>query len=521
MKDTLVQIFKYLNAVYRYKYLFVLVSLLVMTGIGVYSLNLPKKYRADTTVFIESNVIDELVSGIAITPNIEDRVRVLQAAMLSREMIVRTLEQLDSPIFTKPKAEQQAYISKLIERTRVNITRRMDRFNVSIVDKDPQFARNFINTLVGLYVEENISSQREETYGANRFLQEQIEVFKSKLQAAEDKIIDFRNQKGVYFSVDEGETLADIRELNSEIEDIELTQDTLRGRKERLERQLSELSPTVDIVSQAAEEDRLAAMETRLSNLLLRYTDNYPEVVQLKAEIEALQKRLEQPDQEREDRGTTRMTSANPVYQDLQSRLFEVEAELSSLNARKRNLAQTVAKREQQLRQVPAAQKELGILMQERDSLRNIYDDLLNRMGQSEVSKQMEIGNKASTFRIIDPAILPEVPVSPDLMRMFLLAVAGGIGCGFGLVFLLENMDSRVRDLDSLKTLGVDVLAVVPNIVDPAQTKKRFRHDFALFSFAGLYLLAFVGVFAIEIFYGDITEIDFNNLSEKIQTFLG
>src|SRR6056297_3570799 len=129
MKDTLKQILSYLYALYRYKYLFAAVSLLVMTAIGVYSLTLPKIYQADTTVFIESNVIDELVSGIAITPNIEDRVRVLQAAMLSREMILRTLEELDSPIFTKPRAAQQAYISGLIERTRVNITRQMDRFN--------------------------------------------------------------------------------------------------------------------------------------------------------------------------------------------------------------------------------------------------------------------------------------------------------------------------------------------------------------------------------------------------------
>ena len=516
MKDTLKQIYQYLYAAYRHKYLFVSVSLVVMTAIGVFSFTMPKKYQADTTVFIENNVIDELVRGIAITPNIEDKVRVLQFAILSRDMIIKTLEKLDSEIFTKSKAVQQKYVSGLADRTKINVTRRMDRFTLSIVDNDPHFAQMFINTLVSLYVEENLSEKRNETYGANRFLQDQIDIFKQKLEASEDKIIEYRKKQGVYFSTDEGATLADIRQRMQQIEEIGLTEDTLRARKSQLQKQLSTLDPTVDIVSEAAEDNHLLAMETRLKTLLLRYTDNYPEVVQLKSEIEALKYRLSQPEEVGKSHETTRMTSRNPLYQDLQGQLFSVDTELSSLNARKKNLQQTIAKREKELHEVPAAQKELGILMQERDSYRSIYNDLLARMGQSEVSKQMEIGNKASTFRIVDPAILPQTPVSPNMMRMFLLAVAGGLGCGFGLIFLLESMDSRVRDVDTLRTLGFDVLAVVPNISDPIQLRRKFKKDVFLFGFSGLYLLCFVGVFAYEIFIGDLS-----SLFKKLQIFLG
>ena len=501
MKDALKEVLRYLYAIYRHKVLFVIVFLIVMTAIGGYAFYLPKKYQADTTVFIESNVIDELVRGIAVTPDIQERVRVLQFAMLSRDIIEKTLEKLDSPILTKSETAQQAYISNLIKRTHIAVTRQMDRFTVSIIDEDPHFAQKFINTLVSIYVDENISSQREETYGANRFLQEQIDVFKAKLEAAEDKIIDYRNKQGVYFSVDETATLTNIRELNQQVEDITLSQDTLRARKARLAEQLSQLAPTVDIVSEAAESDRLVTMENQLNALLLRYTENYPEVVRLKAEIETLKRRLSQPENSDKDRETTtRMTSTNPLYQDVQGRLFEIDAELSSLAARKKNLQQTIAKREQLLREVPEAQKELGILMQERDSYRTIYNDLLARMGQSEVSKQMEIGNKAATFRIVDPAILPKIPVSPDLLKMLLLAIVGGFGCAFGVVFLLENMDSRVRGVDALESLGVEVLAVVPNISDPRHVKHLVKNDMLLFSFSGVYVFCFIGVFVYFLF---------------------
>lgn len=495
MKDTLKQVLSYLYAIYRYKYLFAIVSLVVMTAIGAYSITLPKIYQADTTVFIESNVIDELVRGIAITPQIEDRVRVLQAAILSRDMIVKTLEALNSRIFTKSDAEQQEYILLLQQRTRINITRQMDRFTVSIEDRDPRFAQQFINTLVGLYVEESISATRDETFGANRFLQEQIDSFKLKLEAAEDKIIDFRKRQGIYFSIDEAATLANIRQMLTQVEEIELTQDTLRARQAQLVDQMNRTSPTIDMVSETAENNRLMEMENRLSNLLLRYTENYPEVIRLKFEIEALKQRMLDPEAAQQERGSTRMTSLNPLHQDLQSQLYQVEAELSSLDARKKNLLQNIANREQELKEVPEAQKELAILMQERDSYRSIYNDLLARMGQSEVSTQMEVANKASTFRVVDPAVLPQAPISPDMFRMLLLALAGGFGCGLGLIFLLENMDSRLRDVAVLEDLGVDILAVVPNISDPAVLKRRFVGDAILLGGSCVYLVCFVGVF--------------------------
>ena len=493
------EIVRYLRALYRHRYLFIVVSLLIMTLIGAYAFTLPKKYSADTTVFIERNVIDSLVRGIAVSPDINDRIRVLRYAILSRDLVTKTLEDIGSDVFTKPMGEQQSYISKLIERINLRI-RGQELFILSLIDKDPVFAQKFVNTLVGKYVEENISSKRDETYGANRFLKEQIETFKTKLEAAEDKIIEFRKKNGIYFSVDEGATLANIRTLAGQIENIELTEDTLKARKKQIKSQLDSLPETIDMVSETAEGGRLAQMEARLNNLLLKYTDNYPEVIRLKSEIEALERRLAKPDNTENKPERTRLTSLNPLHQELQGQLFGIDAELSSMAARKLNLQRTIAKRENELREVPEARKELGILVQQRDSIRNVYDELLGRMSQSEVSKQMEIGNKAATFRIVDAAVLPEVPVSPNMLKMFLLAVVGGLGCGVGVIYLIESMDTKVRDVAMFETLGVEVLAVVPSIIDPQVAKRAWRKDVMITFLAGIYFLCFTGVFVYEIY---------------------
>jgi polysaccharide chain length determinant protein (PEP-CTERM system associated) len=496
MKKNFEEIFRYLRAAYRYRYLFVLVTLPVMTGVTIYGVTAPKKYQVDSTVFIEKNVIDNLVKGIAITPDLDSRIKVLKYALLSRDLLTKTLEEIDSPIFTKSQSEQQNYISKLKERIDLRI-KGNDLFIVSLIDPDPVFAQKFINTLVNKYVEENISSKRDETYGANRFLQEQIAIFKDKLEKAEDRIIEFRNQQGIFFSVDEQTTLAAIKDFMLQIENLDLEIGTLQAKKERLDEQLNSLTPTVDsIVSGSAAGSQLVVLEGRLENLRLRYTDSYPEIVRLKSEIASFQEQLAQTDGEEKNPETSKMTSTNPLHQDIQEKLFEVEAEVSSLLAKKNNLENLIAKRQQELASVPTAKKELGILIQERDSHRKIYQDLLARMGQSEVSKQMEISNKATTFRVVDPAILPKLPVSPNMLKMFLLAIVGGFGCGFGAVFLRDNFDGRVRDLTFLEALGYEVLAVVPNIADPSDALRVKRNNFLLFGFSSLYLTGIIAVFA-------------------------
>ena len=516
MQQNLKEIYRYLKTFYRYRYLSTVVALLIMTAIGAYSFTLPKLFQVETTVFIEKNIIDNLVKGIAVTPSIDAKIRVLKYAILSRNLIVKTLEEIDSEIFTKSKAEQQNYIEGLQEQIKINI-RGKDLFIVSLIGGDPAFVQNFVNTLVGKYVEENISLKRDEAYGANRFLAEQINIFKKKLEKSEDAIIDFRKKQGIYFSVDEQTIVSEIKNYMTEIEAVGLSIETLVANKSQLQGQLETLSPTIeslfsidgidDELGGIAANPQLIAMKSRLSNLRLRYTDNYPEIIRLNFEIEGLkirlaeqEKHLAEQELEMPKAGGSKMTSLNPLYLDVQQRLLEVQSEMTSQQAKKQSLERMVTKREKELHNVPATKKQLNVLIQQRDSHKKIYQELLGRMEQSEVSKQMEISNKAATFRIVDMAVYPETPISPNMSKMFLLAVIGGLAGLFGLIFLLENIDTRVRNVRIFEELGVDILAIVPSIVDPGEIKRCRQRDFYFFAMTGVYFCCFSGVFVYQIF---------------------
>src|SRR3990170_4763245 len=135
---------KLLQIFLKRKFLFMGLTLLIMAAVVWGSYFMPKKYEAQSTVFIESNVIKTLVGGIAITPSMNDRIRVLRYAMLSRSLILKAIKDLD--LDTKAASDRQVeqMITSFQERTKISV-KGSDLFIVSLRDSDPKLATDFVN----------------------------------------------------------------------------------------------------------------------------------------------------------------------------------------------------------------------------------------------------------------------------------------------------------------------------------------------------------------------------------------
>ncbi|HKK02070.1 MAG TPA: XrtA system polysaccharide chain length determinant [Desulfuromonadales bacterium] len=490
------EIAKYLRLLYKKRYMVIVVSLVSMTLFigGVFMM--PKKYQADSTVFIQKSVLDNLVKGIAVTPNIEDHIRVLRYVMLSRDLINKVLSELDVDTKDMSQAKLNETVANLQKRTKIYLRDRDGLFTVSIVDSNPHFAQNYINKLVRTYVEQNLASKRDEAYGADRFLNEQLASFKRKLDKANQAIITFRKSKGVFQTGDEKSVLDNIQAYNKEIGDLNLTLTTLRARKSRLEEQLRSI-PKQATFSDAQGTDRIAVLKQKLNQLLLNYTDQYPDVVKLKAQIAALEQQKNAGGAPGKNT-TVAPSDVNPTYQGLHQKALDLQAEIASYRDRRHKLETLVAKQQEILRDAPEINKQLADLQQQRDSLSSIYEQLLNRLGQSEVSKQMEISNTSATFRIVDPASLPLVPISPNMMRMIAMSIFGGLLVGVGAVLVLEQVSPAVMEVGQLRGLGLEVLAVVPSIEDEEHNRRVRRMDRLVYSLASIYLLGMFGLLIFE-----------------------
>lgn len=503
---------KYVKMLMKRRYLFIAVSLVVMSVIAWGSFFLPKKYEASSTVFIEKSVIKDLVKDITFTPSVEDKVRILRYAMLSRTFVTNVLKSLDVDTKVKNEKQLEELIQDFQKRTEINI-KGNDLFIVSIRDKDPKLATDYVNMLVRKYVEENVSTKRQDSYGADRFITEQLKTFKDKLDQSENQIIAFRQKRGVSVGLDESLLVNDIRNYQGELETIRIKRNELVATRDALRRQLKSIKPTTVALMSRESSSEVELLERRLKQLSVNYTDNYPEVIRIKSLIASLKKKQESGKPAADSGAKEEFSTANPVYQNLEQQLYQVEAELEAITAKQSQLNATIGGKEHKLRNVPADQKALTDLMKERDANRQIYEQLLTRQGQAQLTKQMEVEDKATTFRVVDPAIVPKKPVSPNRVKMIIMGIIMGFVAGAASVFVMEMFDSSVKDVASLKKLGYDVIAVIPTIFNQEEANKVAKKDRTIYVAAGCYFALICLVLTHEL-------LEFT-LIEKVLTKMG
>jgi polysaccharide chain length determinant protein (PEP-CTERM system associated) len=465
---------KHLQLITKNKRLFVTTALAIMTAVTVVSYILPNKYEAKCSVFIEKSLISEIVKGIAITPSIEDKVRGLAYTMRSRTLLGKVINELDLKAKTQNDAQLEGLIKEFQKNTDVKLQDRENLFTISFTNENPRVARDYVNTLVRRYIEENVSSKREESYGATQFLSEQISTIKEKMDKAEAAVNDFKREKNTVIASDPGVIQQEINGIQQKIDDIRIK----RVQLESIRMQIRKNNPV---------QARLVALQKKLDSMRIEYTDSYPEVIRLKDEIESVKVEL----------GNRRAgADMSPVEaQDLE----KVESELKALKASEAYQYGIIASNRALLHNIPAAKATLEDLEREKNTQKILYEQLAARHGQSEVSKQMEVQDKATTFRIVDPAVMPIKPVSPNRPKIILIGIFAGILCAFGLLLLLDNLDQSVKNMDLLKGFGVPILAVIPNIQNPVDIMMQKKKDIKLYSIAGVYFCLILTVLLVEV----------------------
>ena len=224
-------------------------------------------------------------------------------------------------------------------------------------------------------------------------------------------------------------------------------------------------------VSEDGDSVSLEQLRAQLAALKGSYTDNHPDVIQLKARIADLEKEYQQGELKTSPKMPGR-GSRDPAVLMIQKSLDEQIRQRSGSGMEISNLEQEISKLNRQIREyqqrverTPKLEQELLSLQRDYKNIQESYNSLLNRKLEAQIAVNMEKKQKGEQFSIIDSARLPEKPVSPDMRRLFLMVLAAGLGCGAGLVMLLDFFDSSLRKPEYFETdLGIPVLATVPRI---------------------------------------------------------
>ncbi len=362
-----------------------------------------------------------------------------------------------------------------------------DLFTLSYVSDDPEYsdaqnatmAQRVVQNLINIFVEENISSDRDNINQAIRFLEDQLAARARELEDAERRRAEFEQK---YLGRLPGQGNISERLMAAQVELDRVSQEIVQQRSSlgALQSQLRGTPATIDAPSMimgggfqgtrydpASARGRIETLERSISEAYARgWTDRHPDVVTARRQIADLQREAAREPVEKSQQAA----QANPVYVNLRSLLFDKQSAVAALAARQSQLQKSIA--DMQLRQVeePGIAAEQSKLNRDYDVLRRQYDQLVK--SREEVRLRSDVENKTDQvrFQIVDPPAFPRKPVAPNRPLLLTSVLIGGLLAGIAVAFLVSQIHATYITPNRLQeAFGVPVLGSVSEVVNDQQ----------------------------------------------------
>jgi polysaccharide chain length determinant protein (PEP-CTERM system associated) len=467
----------------RRKWLVMLIFLGGFAAAASLAMFLPNAYSAEAKVLIERQRIPEAFVKSTVTSALGSRIQTISQEILSPSRLEGLITRFDLYTDLRDKVPLKQVIAQMrgdisvelkqAERERSDLA--SGTFTIGFMGDDPQKVALVANALASLYIEENLRIREGQAVGTAQFLQSQLEEMKKKLDEQERRVTGFKERYIGGLPQQQEANLATLKQLNEQLRLNSDTQIRISERRAMLARQLAEVEGFKAAGSPDAIATRITQLHQELTELRTRFSDMYPDVIQLKAEIAALEERLrtvknnKEPEKKREWAAPT-----NPYILQLKQAIGEIDLETKALKAEAEGLRHAIANYQRYVEQAPQRELEFQILARDYETTKEVYHSMLKRQGEAQLAESMEQRQKGEQLQILAPAMAADQPAKPNRSRLIAMGLLLSLGLAAGVVVLAEWLDTSFHAVDDLRALSqVPVLVSIPRIIIPADRSRR------------------------------------------------
>jgi succinoglycan biosynthesis transport protein ExoP len=534
-------------ALNRYKGQAALISLGIFVVGIVITFAWPTAYQSTATILLEEPEVPEMLVQTTVTTFAAEQIQYINQRVMTRTNLAQIIEKFDL------YKDKRRYMPTLLLTDEVQSNMTLDLINVELTDPEagrpvlkaiaftvgfedekPDIAQQVANELVSLYMEENVRSRTVQTVETSAFLAGEVERMDDYVKQIEEKV--------ALFKAEYEESLPEMLPINLQMSqriDDQLME--LKRRKTQindtrilLKAQLSQIQPTQAMIlpdgsAVLSSQDQLKSLQTRLAMLQGQYSDDHPDVLRTRRQIEAIQaetgltadltettallvdarsdlakaKEEYSPDhpevirlqrmvdslvnlvKEGRDSNDALIKPDNPAYIQLRSQLEALESDETALLVEERSLRAQLKDYENRMMQAPKVEQEMIALQRQLQSATTRYFAVRDRQFGAEMGEALETQSKGERFVLVEPPNLPLEPSTPNRPVLLVLFLVLAPAVGIGVIVLRMTLSQSIwggRMLDSIQ--GGPPIAEIPVISTQREIKRSKLIMIA--SFAGV-----------------------------------
>jgi len=295
-----------LHAVWRRKWLGVATAWLVCTAGWIAVALVPTKYESSARVYLNADpLLTPLLRGLAADTDPTRQLDFMQRTLLSRPNLEQLVRLTDLDIGVTTPEEKEALFKRLASDISVAPVT-LNLLTLSYRDRDPTTAKNVVQSLLTIFAEKTAGSSRADMDNAQRFLDSEINSYRDQLRAAEKRRAELAQQYPDIISnrpPDSGtsgdESPSRVDQARAAVARLKLDLADAVTKRDALQKELAAVPPTLS-VERAPQvivtggrlspiDERLQEIRRNLDSLLLKYTDDHPDVKAARTQIAQLE----------------------------------------------------------------------------------------------------------------------------------------------------------------------------------------------------------------------------------------
>lgn len=512
MHELFEQFLTYARGVWRYRWFMMLVAWVVyVVGWGVVY-QLPDTYKAEARVHVDTqSMLQPLLRGLTIGTNTTQRVQLVTRTLLSRPNLEKLARMTDLDLVALTPSDMEKLLDELGKGIRISSTREHDLYTIGYSNSDRQLAKRVVQSLLTIFLESTLGESREETDSAQEFVELQIKEYEAKLEAAELRLAEFKRTHVGMMPGSAQDYYGQLQAAKSALQQAQLSLREAVNQRNQFKQQMeddqdsylmfSELQPGSGSIIDV----RIQGLYERMDELLLKYTEKHPDVVEIKHLVSELEQKREEERALMDEMDVG--PADNPLYQQMKMQLAHADATVASMRSRVGEFQQRVEQLQEMVDTIPQIEADLKQLNRDYNVHQQNYQTLLARREAANISEQVEMSGDQFKFRVVDPPRVPLHPSAPNrplLMTgvLVLSIVAGAMLALF--LFLLRPTFDNARSV--MEVLGRPVLGGV-TMIHNQEWSRNHRNALFAFSLAGAGLLAlYLGVMVSSGVGADIAE---------------
>lgn len=525
----------------------------------------PPVYKSTATILIEEQEIPADIVRSTISSYADQRIETIKQQVMTRSTLLKFIEEFGLYSNMRKTSSTEEVLERFADDIKVEVvnvkiidkrtqapTQATIAFTLSYEGESPHVAQKVANELTSLFLAENLKTRERHVHETTEFLRREEQRLAERIRETQEQLSAVKQRAEGALPELTSLNMTMLNQAERELLDIDREIRSWEERKTYLEGELATIKPNTPIIAASGErildsserlralraqyasmtgflspehpdiiqiqqqiaalerdvgeqetpdelEKRLTGERARLATLLDTYGEDHPDVVKARRSIASLEQELDRVI--KAGRRKAEVKPENPAYINIQAQLATANSTLQALKKSREGIKKRVDEYAKRLERTVNFEPTYLDLIRNREEAIRKHEEIMSRLLEAEVSKDLEIERKGERFSLIDPPQLPEKPEKPNRPVIIVLGLMLALGGGAGSGALFEQLDRSIRGEQHLGSIvGMPPLAVIPYLANEDDLRRLVKRRYGV-TVAGIGVIVLLAVSVHVLFY--------------------